>query len=333
MARVSIILVIALAVSLAVGGASPAGGQGLTTLRVGLLPLQSWAPVFIAIEEGHFQRFGIKVEFVTFASGAESIPPLIDGQLDVGAGAISAAFFNALARGIPVRVVADKGHAGAGDRTNAIVIRKDLADSGQIKSMADLRGRRIAVNATGSVQHYIVATALRRAGLSLKDVTLMRMPEPAIAAAVEGRAVEAGVLAEPRVTFLTERGTGVPLLYYSDVVGSLQIGIIMYGTNLLQRNRPMGVRFAAAYLLGLRQYAQGKSPRNVEIQAKHTQLAHDVLRKSFWFPMHADGRVDGLSLMKLQDWLFEEGFINVRVPASQFIDQSFLQEAEALLAR
>jgi hypothetical protein len=35
--------------------------------------------------------------------------------------------------------------------------------------------------------------------------------------------------------------------------------------------------------------------------------------------------------MKMQDWLFEEGPINVCVPASQFIDQSFLQEAEGLL--
>jgi hypothetical protein len=37
--------------------------------------------------------------------------------------------------------------------------------------------------------------------------------------------------------------------------------------------------------------------------------------------------------MKMQDWLFEEGLTNVRVPASQFIDQSFLQEAEGLLGR
>lgn len=35
----------------------------------------------------------------------------------------------------------------------------------------------------------------------------------------------------------------------------------------------------------------------------------------------------------MEDWFFEEGLIDVRVPASQFIDRSFLQEAEGLLGR
>jgi NitT/TauT family transport system substrate-binding protein len=315
-------------------GAAPAlHGQGLTTLRVGLLPLQSWAPIFIALEEGHFRRQGIQIEFQQFASAAESIPVLIDGKLDVGAGAVSAAFFNALARGLPVRVVADKGHEASGGRTNAILVRKDLVDSGAVKSIADLRGRRVGINATGSNQHYILVTALKRAGLKGSDVNLVRLPQPSIGAALEGRGLDAGVLGEPQVTLILQRGVVVPLLWYSEVLPVLQIGVIIYGPNLLQRNRPLGVRFMAAYLQGLRQYAQGKTPRNVAIQAKHTQLEPEILRKSYWFPMRADGRVDGISLMKMQDWLFEEGFIDVRVPASQFIDHTFLEDAETLIGR
>ena len=140
--KVSRVLLCLLIVSLLAGGfAYPAQGQGLTTVRMALLPLQSWAPVFIAMDEGYFARFGIKVEFVVFSTGAEAIPALVEGKLDIGAGNLSAAFFNALARGIPVRVTADKGRSGRGDRTNAIMVRKDLADSGQIKSVADLRGK------------------------------------------------------------------------------------------------------------------------------------------------------------------------------------------------
>ena len=330
--KVSRVLLCLLIVSLLAGGfAYPAQGQGLTTVRMALLPLQSWAPVFIAMDEGYFARFGIKVEFVVFSTGAEAIPALVEGKLDIGAGNLSAAFFNALARGIPVRVTADKGRSGRGDRTNAIMVRKDLADSGQIKSVADLRGRRVAIDGVGGSQQYVLYTALKQANLKPSDLAIERMPQPAIAAALEGKALDGGVLAEPRMTFLIERGVAVPLRYYSDVLPQLQIGVIQYGTNFLQKNRALGVRWMAAYLLGLRQYQQGKTPRNVRIIAKYTELDEATLRKSFWFPMNADGRPDALSLMRMQDWMFAEGLINVRVPAQQFIDNSFLQEAEALI--
>jgi NitT/TauT family transport system substrate-binding protein len=325
------LLCILAACLVAAGPVIPAQGQGLTTVRMALLPVQSWAPVFIAMDEGFFQRFGLKVEFVVFSTGAEAIPVLVDGKLDIGAGNLSAAFFNALARGIPVRVVADKGRSGPGDKTNALMVRKDLWDSGQIRTVADLRGRRVGIDGVGGSQQYVLYTALQQAQLKPGDIREQRMPQPAIAAALEGKALDAGVLAEPRVTFLIERGAAVPLRYYSDVLPQLQIGVIQYGTNFLQKNRALGVRWMAGYLLGLRRYAEGKTPRNVAIIAKYTDLDQATLRKSFWFPINADGRPDGLSLMRMQDWMYGEGLINVRVPAQQFIDNSFLQDAEALL--
>jgi len=329
-ARFIVILVLAGMVALAPTTAGQA--QALTTVRVALLPLQSWAPIFIAIEEGHFARYGLRVEFVTFATGGEAIPTLVDGKLDVGAGNLSAAFFNALAAGVPVRVTADKGRSGVGDRTNAIMVRRDLIDSGQIKSVADFRGRRVAIDGVGGSQQYVLTVALRQAGLKSADINLQRMPQPAIAAGLESRAIDIGVLAEPRVTFVVERGVAVPFRYYSDILPILQIGVIQYGTNFLQKNRALGVRWMAAYLLGLRQYQQGKTARNVQIIAKQTGLDERTLRQSFWFPIAADGRADALSLMRMQDWMYEEGLINVRVPAQQFIDHSFLQEAEGLIA-
>src|SRR3972149_6532640 len=109
------VLALALAVGLAVtGGLSSSAAPAPVPVRVAFTPLQAWGPLFIADAEGYFAREGIKVEWVTFAGGADTIAVLVQGQLDVGAGSASAGFFNALAQGAQVRIVADKGHVEPG---------------------------------------------------------------------------------------------------------------------------------------------------------------------------------------------------------------------------
>ena len=59
-----------------------------------------------------------------------------------GSGALSVGFWNALVRGIKFRIVADRGHAQPGYLYQTVFMRKDLIDSGQFKSLKDLKGRR-----------------------------------------------------------------------------------------------------------------------------------------------------------------------------------------------
>src|SRR3989304_4557461 len=111
------VLALALAVGLAVtGGLSSFAAPAPVTVKVAFTPLQAWGPLFIADAEGYFAREGIKVEWVTFAGGADTIAVLVQGQLDVGAGSASAGVFNPVAQGAQGRIVAANGHAGAAVR-------------------------------------------------------------------------------------------------------------------------------------------------------------------------------------------------------------------------
>jgi hypothetical protein len=58
------------------------------------------------------------------------IPPLGTGELDVGGGATAVSLFNAIDRGIGVRIVGDKGRTEKGYIYQSLVIRKALIDSG-----------------------------------------------------------------------------------------------------------------------------------------------------------------------------------------------------------
>ncbi|MDO9218169.1 MAG: ABC transporter substrate-binding protein, partial [Lacisediminimonas sp.] len=83
-------------------------------VRIGTNGVVSDAAFFIANRKGYFAEQGIKVTFVRFDAGPKMIAPLGTGQLDVAAGAISAGLFNAAARGINIKIVADKGSSPPG---------------------------------------------------------------------------------------------------------------------------------------------------------------------------------------------------------------------------
>src|SRR5580704_10339970 len=128
-------LVVATAV-IAVAGA--AGRVQEPELTVGTIGAASDAPFFIADAKGYFAEQGLKVKFVRFDSAAKSIPSLGSGEVDVGSGATSSGLYNAFARGIGIKIVADKARNAKGYGFQAIMARTDLIDSGAIKGVKDL---------------------------------------------------------------------------------------------------------------------------------------------------------------------------------------------------
>src|SRR3977135_2613170 len=99
------------------------------------------APFYIAQDKGFFKDEGLEVDLIVLDSGAKVIAPLGTGELDVGSGALSVGFWNALIRGVKFRIVADRGHTEPGYLYQTVFMRKDLIDSGQFKSLAELKGR------------------------------------------------------------------------------------------------------------------------------------------------------------------------------------------------
>jgi NitT/TauT family transport system substrate-binding protein len=81
------------------------------TITVGATSSTSDAPVYIAEKKGFFQAEGIDVKVTNFRSAADMVAPLGAGQIQAGAGSASAGLYNAVARGIRIKIVADKASA------------------------------------------------------------------------------------------------------------------------------------------------------------------------------------------------------------------------------
>src|SRR5215471_16520454 len=179
MRRLVLALVVFLAVPILL---APAGVSRDTTVKVGVLKLTSSAPIFIGVEKGFFKQFGVEPELVYFQAAAPIATALAARQLDVGATGLTAALYNIVLGGEQLWIVADKGREWPGYPLVAIVVQKELWDTG-LRSIRDLRGRRIGVTQIGSTFHFHLGNILVKHGLTVADVKIV--PLQAMPATVE----------------------------------------------------------------------------------------------------------------------------------------------------
>ena len=235
----------------AIAGNTLAGrAQGLDTVSVGHLQVADAAPLWIAKANGYYRDVGLNVALTPFDSGADMIAPLGTGQLDIGAGSPSAGLYNAVARGVDLKIVADTA-IGAGK----VVVRKALVDSGRYSGPASLRGMRLAQPAKGVVTNAIAAVFLKTGGLDYAtDVNTIYLGFPQQVAALENGAIDFTVTPEPLATIERNRGVGTIVATQDQFYPDEEIAVILYGGAFV-RNRPdVARRFMVAYVRGLRFY-------------------------------------------------------------------------------
>ena len=143
----------------------------LDEVKIGTPAVISDAPLFIGEHKGYWKEQGLKVTLINMQTGPHMIAPLGTGQIDIAAAATSAGLYNAEARGIGVKIVADKGSNLPGYAYVSLLIRKELVDNGKFKTMKDLKGLKIAEPGKGGSTGSTVNEALKSAGLKYDDVT------------------------------------------------------------------------------------------------------------------------------------------------------------------
>jgi NitT/TauT family transport system substrate-binding protein len=142
-------------------------------VKLGDPPSISNAGIYIALEKGYFQERGVIVETERFASAGKLIAPLASGQLDVSVGSPTADLFNSIAGGMDFKIVADKGRVGPGYDFTPLIVRKDLLDSGKVKSLRDLKGMKIATGTKGTPLDFFLARTMEHAGLDYDAVAVV----------------------------------------------------------------------------------------------------------------------------------------------------------------
>lgn len=221
------------------------------TVRVAYVPIMKFAPLYVAAERGLFDALGLDVEINRVASGTEAIAFLTEGQIDVGGIAIVTSLWNGWNQGLNIRVIAPGGLEPFENSPTKLMVRAELHESGAVTTIADLRGRTVAVaGGPGSGGEYLAAKALERAGLTIRDVNLINVANPDMPASFEGGAIDAGILGSPYAQQVQEAGFGVELA--GDLTpGAMTVAFV--GSDNFVTNRPeVAQRFALALMQAAR---------------------------------------------------------------------------------
>lgn len=306
-------------------------------VKVGVNGVVSDAAFFIAQEKGYFAKQGIKVEFVHFDSGPQMVAPLGTGQIDVAAGASSAGLFNAVARGIGLKVVADKGSAPIGYSYVPIIVRKDLIDEGKVKTFADLKGLKVAEAGKGGTPGPILEAALKRGGLKYDDVQhVYNLGYPQQVVALSNKAIDVGVTAEPLATLAIKKGYAVRFSG-PDLYPNQQIAVLLYGDHFSKSRSDVATKFMIAYLEGVRFYngalkdGHFKGPNAnelIDILIKNTKLKdRDLYAAMTPNGCNPDGHVDMPSMRKDYEFYKAHGYLEGNSTVDALVDHSFVDRA------
>jgi NitT/TauT family transport system substrate-binding protein len=321
-------------------GAS-APGLAADKVVVGMINSMSDAPFFLAIDNGYFKDEGIDAQLELSPSLANQVAPLSIGELDVASGAISAGVYNAVDRGIPIKIVADKGRNAPQYGFNAIMVRKDLYDSGKVKSLADLKGGTIAMIGVGSSDLSVMNEAMKSVGLTYDDIKVTQLALPNHLVAMKNKAMEWTLTPDPFATKMVEEGVAVKLATVDRFYPNAQQTVLIYGSRFIKDRPDVAQRFMNAYVRGIRAYVDGLTdgriagPNADQVIASLIKHGREkdaaLLRKIVPVWIDPNGQLYVASVEKDFQFLAAKGFIKGPVTPAELIDNTFVAAANKKL--
>jgi NitT/TauT family transport system substrate-binding protein len=312
-----------------------APGAAADKVSIGNLPASSSWCFIIAEEKGYFRDENIEADVVPYDSGAKMIPQLSAGQLDVGAGSASSGLYNAYGRGIDLKIVADavRGVKGAGQ---SVLVRAPLLRSGQVKSIADLKGRTVAVTAEAGTEAAVLAYGLSTAGLTYGDVKKVFLPFAQHGIAYQNGAIDASLTAEPAATAAIKLGVADRLMFVGDFYPDAQSAVVLYGQKFVSDRPEVGKRFMKAYVRAVRDYNDaikdghiaGKGAEEIiAILTKRFKYPPDVIRTMWAHAINPDGWVNVDGIRRDFQFFKDQNQIKVAVQPEDVLDRRFVDYA------
>lgn len=308
----------------------PVHAQELTKIKVGTARAISVGATLYAIKHGYFKEAGIELDMEYINSSADVMAMVAQNQYQIIEGGISAGYFNAVEKKLPLSIVADRTSSPL---FHSIMVRNELKD--KIKTIKDLKGKSIASNGPGSITTYEIGKVLASAGMTLADVEIKVVPFTQMGLALKNGAVDLALLIPPFTYQIREQGLGSMLFdpddYQKPQPVALAVNIV--NTDWAAKNKALVEKYYVAYLKGVRAYCQayhGGSTRAeiVDLLVKDgTERNPDNLNNYPWQARSVTGRVNTESVLDEQDFYFNNKFITAKQPVEKLVDHSYVDAA------
>src|SRR4051794_16007302 len=317
--------------------AAPAAGSQplgpLTQVRGGMLPSILSAPLFAGVDVGIYQQNGLEVQVEPFTSTGDMLTLIAGGRLEFGQVTMGAAAFNAFNRGVDLVI------GGSGPLALlTVLIRKDLYESGAIRSARDLKGTRFALNGRGPIIEWMQAKVLEKGGLTPEDVEAPILPWPDQVTALGNRAIDVGFVGEPLGALAVGRGVAVILEEREPGQGEPWYAPNAQGS-MIMMNRPWAEATPAAATAVVKSYVQAarrmQGTRIFEDEAalasveKWVNVKPDLVRQATPPLWALNGRLDVGTLTEVQRYFVDTGSTDYQqpIPLDRMYNDGWLNEA------
>ena len=295
-------------------------------MRMGLSSVSALhSAMWIAEQKGLFRKHGIDAEvIVTGQGGAAGISALLANDIQLVSSAGDALVNAALHGGETVMIagVVNKG-------LQRIMVRPE------IKTQADLKGKRVGVTRIGAVSHSVLLMILRRWSMSPTDIQIMQVgSSPNMLASLDRGGLEAAVITIPSMFVAEDRGYKVLLDLADTDIYYLQT-MVATTRSYIRSNRDKVLRFLKGYLEGIAYFKQNRR-ESLEVvkkklrigaeQERNLERAFDLLNAKYYEAMPYP------SLRGVETVI---GFVERDNPKAKgadpksFIDDSLLKEIDA----
>jgi len=295
-------------------------------IRVGLSSVSALhGALWVAEQKGILRKHGIDAEVIVVGgAGTTGVSALLSGDIQY-VSAAGDAIINSNLRGGDTVMIASVVNKGF----QRLVVRPD------IKTPAEIKGKRIAVTRVGAISHTVLLMILRRWGMTERDIQVVQLgSSPYMIASLDKGGVEGAVLTSPSIFVAEDLGYRTLFDLADSDIYYLQT-MLATTRSYIRANREKTLRFLRAFTEGIAYFKQNKR-ESLEIlsrklrvsaaQERSLERSYDLLATKFYdLPPYP-------SLRGVETVL---GFVEKDNPKAKsadpksFVDDSLLKEIEA----
>ncbi|HLH91533.1 MAG TPA: ABC transporter substrate-binding protein [Xanthobacteraceae bacterium] len=303
---------------LALAFAAPANAA--EKLRVGKAVPEafSFVPLDIGIKKGFFAKNGVEATSIAFTGDAKLQQAMASDSIDIALGSGPAMAF--IVKGAPIKAIA----AMAGPPLLlTLVVRND----GNVKTVADLKGKRVSVSTAGSLTYWLVSETSRQQGWGPKGIEAVPMGVmPPQIAALERKEID-GIVTDISTALTLERsGKYRMLMRFGDIVKDFHIHVI-FATTKMVAEKPDALRGFLKGWFETIAFMRANKAETVDIAKDVLHKDGDIIARTYdtLMPMFSDtGRFDPKALATLAGSFVELGVLPEKPDMSKLYTEAFL---------
>ena len=261
------------------------------TVRIGITQWPGFEYLFIAKKQGFFKQVGLNIELVELSSLSEVRRAFERGKVDGMASTL-------------VEVL--EAYKYSDQIAQPILITDyskgadEILASGQIKSIKDLKGKKIGIE-SGSMSSYFLSIALELNDIKYSEVVMMPMELHTLHKALKSGKVDA-ITSYPPLSIAIKKQLDVNVIFDSSSIPHKLLDIIAIKKEVIEKNPDLQNRFKQAWKLTL-EFAQQHPEESYNTLTERLPISIDEFK-------HAMSLVHLVSAQEQEQYFSKEGVLN-----------------------